>query len=268
MINPLQYIHSAYNAWSFYWRNCLHWQRSGYVDPVESKEDLFNYLETNKRTVVEQREAELIEQYHLQAFRTQSSRMIYQENLYLLDLLDTLWTQLKLPVIQNPTLCDIGCKNWFYVFAMYYFFRQYGGNPQLTGIELDGYRVYRDLYSRCDYAEAYIRNLEGCQFIVGDALEHQGNYDVVTLFFPFIIPEPLLQWGLPLNYLQPERIIQKAWKLVRSGGILLIQNQGEEEPQVQQALLNAQSIIPTHVRIWQSDFFPYPLPRTVWVCQK
>lgn len=263
-----QYLRSTYNAWSLYWRNRLRWQRSGYTDPPESKEALFAHLTTTQIQALEKREAELVEQYQLQDFRQQSSRMIYLENLYLLDMLDTLWQQRHLPIPPNPSLCDIGCKNWFYVFALYHFFRKHGGNPLLTGIELDGYRVYQDFYSRRDYAEAYIRHLDGCQFIVGDALEHQGNYDVVILFFPFIIPTPLLQWGLPLKHLQPEGIIQKTWELVRPGGILLIQNQGDEEPLVQQTLLNAQGIIPTHVQTWQSDFFPYPVPRTVWVCHK
>jgi hypothetical protein len=192
------------NAFFFNLRNKIRWSRSNLVLPQESKDNLYPLLSQEDRKVAETRATELNGRYVLQGLAGASTKQVFCKNLYMLDLLETTWKEAQLPIKSAPKVFDIGCLDWHYVSSLYQFFYHHGQtDPWLTGIELDAYRVYEDFHSRYDYAMAYTKDIPHCQYLVGDALMHKGQYDIVLLLFPFIISKPLLAWGLPLSYLKP-----------------------------------------------------------------
>src|SRR5690606_6001569 len=95
----------------------------------------------------------------------------------------------------------------------------------LTGVEVDGYGIYPDFHSRRDYAEAYAAQTGNPEvtFEIADFLELRNReYDVLTVFYPFVLRHHLLLWGLPLRYFKPEGFFPKAAALIRPGGWLLV----------------------------------------------
>lgn len=221
----------------------LQWQRRGYREIPESKEDLFGNLPAPLAKRAATLATELRARYQLASLYAAASRLNYLENLFLLDLFDQAWSEAALTLPAAPRILDVGAKNWYYVRAVYQFF-QYQGQREprsihLTGIELDAYRVYADWHSRYDYAVAYMQGLPDCRYLVGDFLDHREQYDVVLLLFPFLLERTLLQWGLPLTHFQPLKFLQHALDLLTPAGILCIVNQGEQEASAQLDLIQA-----------------------------
>jgi hypothetical protein len=119
----------------------------------------------------------------------------------------------------------------------------------LEGIELDAYRIYTDGYSRLDYATYYcqqvisletIKQPHRLSFVPGDVMKDcpTHHYDLVFCFLPFVFEEPLMDWGLPRHYFQPEAFLSRMVSLLNETGTLILVNQGEEEFEEQGRLLN------------------------------
>ncbi len=130
---------------------------------------------------------------------------------------------------------DIGSKNWAYVGGEYRFFRQFSPNLELDGVEIDAYRLYSNLYSRYETAKFYTKGLEGVNYYPDDLLNISGEYDYIVWLLPFVTPYPLKRWGLPKKYFMPEKLLKHAFGLLE--GEMFIVNQGEEEAEIQRALL-------------------------------
>ncbi len=214
------------NALAFALRNTLRWRRGAPQLRDESKHELFAYLPPDRRRRAEARATELCARYGLAALRARSTRADYRDNLALLDVLERATAGLGLP--QRPRVCDVGCKNWNYVFALARCFA-----PELlVGYEIDPYPVYRDLHSRADWAQAYIAQVQGpeVRYEPRDFLRAQaGEFDVVTLLFPFVTRHALLHWGLPLRCFRPQQLLARARAVLRPGGLLLSLHQTRAE---------------------------------------
>ena len=130
---------------------------------------------------------------------------------------------------------DIGSKNWAYVRGEYRFFRQFSPNLELDGVEIDAYRLYSNFYSRYEAAKFYIKGLEGVNYYPEDLLNIGGKYDYIVWLLPFVTPYPLKRWGLPERYFMPEKLLKHAYGLLERE--MFIVNQGEEESEIQRALL-------------------------------
>ncbi len=130
---------------------------------------------------------------------------------------------------------DIGSKNWAYVRGEYRFFRQFSPNLELDGVEIDAYRLYSNFYSRYEAAKFYIKGLEGANYYPDDLLNIGGKYDYIVWLLPFVTPYPLKRWGLPERYFMPEKLLKHAYGLLERE--MFIVNQGEEEAEIQRALL-------------------------------
>jgi hypothetical protein len=77
------------------------------------------------------------------------------DNYEYLDILDRGWFAGGLPRPAGGVLCDIGCANFWYAPAPQAFFR-----PQrLQGVEIEGYRRYRNGRTRIDYARGYLARI-------------------------------------------------------------------------------------------------------------
>lgn len=164
---------------------------------------------------------------------------LFRRNVLVLDWLDQFARQAGIFWQPGPWL-DIGSKNFDYAYAFRAVQEKGGsGHAPLTGIELDGYRVYRDWHSRYDYA-MYHAGRTRSTYIVGDALEEKLPVArIVTLLFPFVFAEPLLLWGLSPRAYRPQNLYERALTLTEPGGMLLITNQGEWEAEESRKLLQS-----------------------------
>lgn len=213
---------SARNAAGFRLRRALRWSLGPPRLRQEPKGRLFSYLEDPR--AADARERELRERYALEPLRECSRRIDYQENLYLLDLLEGALPGQRF--VPGTRALDVGSKNWSYVFALQRFLAARGAEPlELHGVEVDAHVVYWTLRSRKDLAQAYMAQTgnEALRFWSADVRElEQGEFDLVTWFYPFLTREALLGWGLPLSLLEPRGTLQAVVDRVRPGGHLLL----------------------------------------------
>jgi hypothetical protein len=221
-----------HNIIDFYIRNKLNFSRGKYIIENESKKDLFNEFELEKRKILIKKELLFREKYELNDFYKNSPLFLYQYNLLIIELLEK---YIEKNEEKSLEILDIGSKNWEYLFGEYYFFKNGNKEKELSiyGIELDAYRRYKNLYTRYDYAISFTEKLKKSKYIVGDFMEHNGSYDYILCFFPFIIPSPLIHWGLPLKFLRPMEMLKHAYSLLKEDGILLISNQYSKEYELQ-----------------------------------
>lgn len=231
----MQYIlDNIKNNIDFFLRNKFIFSRTNYNEKNEDKSNLFN--ENSQKNQFKY----LSNKYNLKILNEMSIQN-YLENLYSLSVLDKYFsTQNK----QNLNILDIGSKNWSYAPSEYIFFNNFCSDIQLNGIELDAYRVCRNLYTRLEIAKYHIKNLKNTEYLVSDLLEHNQKYDYIIWYLPFITKYPLVKWGLPLKYFKPLEMLKHAYNLLNDNGELLIINQGEEEYNIQQNLnkqLNAKT---------------------------
>jgi len=242
----LAYTRAPGNAFSFWLRRTLRWSRGMPTLTDEPKADLFAYLDpepagtglfpaaSRVKENAEAREGELRERYQLDPLRTRSTAAVYRKNLYLLDILERAALGLDLPPCGKGPLkaLDVGAQDWHYVFALERWLAQgtavrgAGADRHviLRGVELDGYGIYPDLRSRCDYARAYGTQTgnPSVAYEVADFLKVAGaDLDVITWFYPFVARHHLLLWGLPLRHFAPARLIEKAARMLRPGGWLV-----------------------------------------------
>lgn len=233
--------------------------RKNYREKNKSKSNLF----ANEEII--SRENELLEKYDLSYLKNNSTKINYLQNLYTMDLLDNF---LIVDFKENMSVLDIGCKNWFYAKGEYSFFKKYCSNLKLDGIELDVNRLYNNLYSREEVAKFYIKDLENTNFIAGDFLKHEGKYDYMVWILPFVFEEPLIKWGLPKSYFQPEKMLLHAYDLLNEGGKIFIINQGEEEYRAQKELCNKLNLKYESVELIYSKFLNYKYFRYLTLVSK
>lgn len=234
----------------------------------EKKSDLFN----SQKDVKE--EKRLLSKYHLEHLQENSSIVHYKENLYILKLLEDILTDINVDTKKDPLeILDIGSKNFSYAPAIHHYFKHFNATQiqvKLDGIEIDPYRVLADLHSRHDYAQYYIRNLPQTEYIAGNLLDHtKNNYDIITWFLPFIIEEPLINWGLPIKYFRPKEMLKHAYKILRHRGIILLVNQGETEKEAQIKLIKELNL--PYVEFEESytnSFSPYKIKRYITIITK
>ena len=105
-----------------------------------------------------------------------------------LDLLDQAWAATGRLLGHGGHVTDVGCANCWYARTLHGFFR----SAKLTGVELEGFRLYPTGQSRYDAASGYIAAFPGSTFVVGDYGERDEQADVITAWFPFVTPAPVL----------------------------------------------------------------------------
>lgn len=238
---PLLFALAPINAAAFALRKRLAWSRGPVLHLDENKEGLFADSQDLAR-----RERELRTRYHLGRLRAASSVRIYRENLYVLDLLDAV----SLDVKPDASLraIDVGSQDFRYAFALARWLGRHAEDVSLTGIELEGHRVYDDLHSRKEHAEAYASEVDGAavDYRVGDFLGYDAapaSLDVVFFFFPFVLEYALVRWGLPRRFFSPRRMFDRAYSLLRPGGTVVIMNHTEAERVRQVELLRESGFV-------------------------
>ena len=101
-----------------------------------------------------------------------------------LDILDRGWSESGMFRPLGGELCDVGCASFWYAAALQAFF----GPERMTGVEVEGHRLFRDGRSRTDYASGYLLRLPNARFVVADYTAYREPADLITSWFPFLTP--------------------------------------------------------------------------------
>ena len=240
------------NAFAFWIRKTLKWSRGTPKLFNEDKSDLFDYLKNPALNTTTQKKANRLKnQFHLESLFNLSTKALYRKNLYLLETLENALRDLDLTsngqrsesqlfssASKSIKALDIGSQDWHYVFGLERWLRYHGTETDaareihLTGVELDGHGIYSDFHSRKDYALAYACQSENknTRYLVENFLNHQGtDYNVITLFYPFVTRYHLLLWGLPIHLFSPDRLISKAATITKKNGVFVVYCHTEKE---------------------------------------
>lgn len=161
-------------------------------------------------------------------FESRYGRHTSLANYAYLDLLDQAWAAAGRPVPTGGLVTDVGCANFWYARTLHRFFRP----AKLTGVDVEGYRLYPTGYSRYDAAAGYVADLPQTSFVTVDYCEMDEQVDVITAWFPFVTPTPVLAWRLPLTVFSPERLFARIARNLAAGGTFFMVNQGTDEADV------------------------------------
>ena len=180
-----------------------------------------------------------------------------------LDILDRAWPGGAAPPAAE-LLCDVGCASFWYAAALDAFFRP----KAMVGVEVEGYRLFRDGRARCDHAAGYLARRPHARFVVADYRGYEQPADLITAWFPFLTPTAILAWRLPLAFLEPEALLRRVRRNLTPGGRFVMINHGLEEGRrahqlciaadlapewqsVRPSSLNARRVVPPVVSCWR-----------------
>ncbi|MEP6886216.1 MAG: class I SAM-dependent methyltransferase [Gammaproteobacteria bacterium] len=185
-----------------------------------------------------ERIAALRDRYQVQ-FELGMSAATSRNNYEYLDLLDSGWSSLGMGRPEGGVLCDIGCASFWYAATLQAFFR-----PRcLRGVEVEGYRLFRDGRTRIDYAAGYVAPLPNAEFVVADYTRYSEPADLITAWFPFVTPAAILAWRLPLSLLAPQKLFHRIRHNLRPGGMFLMVNHGAAEAALAAGLCAAAGLV-------------------------
>ena len=145
-----------------------------------------------------------------------------------LDLLDRARQVLNWTGRGKPHVCDVGSANFAYSAALHAFFQP----AQLVGVEVDGHRLYCNGRSRIDYARGYIHDLPHTEYVATDYRHYIRPADIITAWYPFVTPQPLLAWRLPLSLFNPGALFAQVANNLIIGGRFIMINQNPDEAEV------------------------------------
>ncbi|MBX3235290.1 MAG: hypothetical protein KF814_03980 [Nitrospiraceae bacterium] len=208
---------SAYHGFWFHLSERIRWTRRPYREQPAGRL-------TGLEPWQARRIAVLASRYGV-AFEALYSERIAIANYHYLDILDRSWTETRLSPPKQASVTDVGCANFWYARTLWAFLHP----ARLVGVDLEGYRLYPSGYSRYDAAAGYLTDLPDTTFCVEDYCRVEEQSDLITAWFPFVTPAPVLAWRLPLSVLQPERLISRIAGNLSPGGLFYMVNQGDKE---------------------------------------
>jgi hypothetical protein len=145
-----------------------------------------------------------------------------------LDLLDRARQALRWTVSGKQHVCDLGSANFAYASALRVFFQP----AQLVGVEVDGHRLYCNGRSRIDYARGHIQDLPHTEYVTADYRHYIRPADIITAWYPFVTPKPLLAWRLPLSLFDPGALFAQVANNLIIGGLFIMINHSPDEAEV------------------------------------
>ncbi|MDR4495726.1 MAG: hypothetical protein AB7P17_01485 [Nitrospirales bacterium] len=179
-----------------------------------------------------------------------------------LDLLDRAKHALKWAVPTGQHVCDLGSANFAYAAALSTFFQPI----RLVGVEVDGYRLYCNGRSRLDYARGHIQDLPRTDYVVADYRQFNQSAHFISAWFPFVTPQPLLAWRLPLSLFDPNAILARVANNLIVGGTFAMINHSLAEARVAHHLVEATGLVCQGCYIHEHPLRPRPQPAvlTLW----
>jgi hypothetical protein len=223
---------------------------------------------------VSRRESLFRQKYGLDHFFHKSRAATYKINLYFLDLLECfLCDQMDRFADRSIKVLDAGSDDWHYVSSLWSFLNYWSGRSglsfQLKGIELDPYKMCKDLHTRLDYAEAHSRHLRNTQYQQGDVFDLDEKFEIAFAFLPFVTQKEAFGWKLPLRFYDPVKFFGRLYDCLEPGGLLLIVNVNEYESRIMQDILGRIEVKPVvPARRFTSPFFSYRTDRYVTLIEK
>lgn len=179
-----------------------------------------------------------------------------------LDLLDRARRELTWTVPTKQHTCDLGSAHFAYAAALHTFFRP----KTLTGVEVDGHRLYCNGRSRIDYARGHIQDLSNTEYVTADYRQYTKPADIITGWYPFVTPKPLLAWRLPLSLFDPAAVFAQIAKNLRIGGLFIMINHSTTEAKIARSLLEGVGLVCTNQYVHEIPLrprTPYPV-LTLW----
>jgi len=158
-------------------------------------------------------------------FEHQYSAVTAIKNYKYLDILDQAWTFWGKPRPVGGLMHDVGSSNFWYARALHAFFFP----ASLTGVEMEGYRIYSNGYSRWDYAQGYVADLPRTSFKVTDYSQYADPAETIIAWSPFVSVAPVLAWRMPLRVLSPRALFMRIAENLQPSGLFVMINQGLEE---------------------------------------
>jgi hypothetical protein len=201
-------------------------------------------------TAAAERARQLRERHPMQGWESWLDDRQWQENLYVLDLLER-----HLPDAKGPGL-EVGAKNGSLLPALH---AAVPGPWDL--VELDAHRRYLDLSTRRAHGERVAAGFAGCRYLSCSVTEVQGHFGTIVWVLPFLFEEPLQAWGLPRRWFAPEALFAHVVAQVAPGGTLFVVNQGEDERDRQRALFSERGLTPVELGLLESPLSPFRRPR-------
>lgn len=245
---PPPLLQAILNPATFALRQALRFRREGYI---EGPLDLEKVSARLRDQLSSPRVRALSEHYGMDAFRDRLGHAAYTKSLFACDVLDRVNAALPLWAVPSTrvSVLDVGTKNFESAPGLWCAARKLSGLApealRLSGAEIDAYVIYRSLHSRADAAEYYAGLLPGpARYVPGDVCDLNECFDLVTCFFPFLTPSPLLWWGLPGHLLRPQAVFDHVCQRVVPGGTLVVMNHSEEEAEIQQDLFRGAGLSP------------------------
>ena len=220
------------NTLDFQLRKWVRWRRNGLIFENQIKDDLFDFHSGVKKQQAEQTAERLLNQYHLELFSACSTRINFRENLFYLSMLENAFDIAGINLLATLNVADSGPSHWFYLQALYAGLTWYGINTprqvNLTGYEVDPYRVFSSFYSCWDYARAHLRDLQVTyQKEAFKTVPH--HFDLICMFFPFVFVKDHLAWGLPKGQFDPLNLRESVRESLAPKGVVWVVNQGLDE---------------------------------------
>ncbi|MHC1781565.1 MAG: hypothetical protein AB9891_02175 [Anaerolineaceae bacterium] len=214
LIQAVRWLADLRNRVDFSLRQRIRWRRPGFRFENQPKEGMFLSLPEPERRESEAGAAALIQAYHLDTFRENSTIENFLENLFYLDLLETALDASGKGLPGEIEAADIGSSSWFYVQALSALLRWWNCPSErkvnLSGYETDPYRLYADFHSRFDHACAHLRGIEGAAYLPQPFFRQPDRFNLITMLFPFVFIDDALRWGLPAGLFQPEALLADA----------------------------------------------------------
>jgi hypothetical protein len=212
-----QRIRSSYHAFWYWLGEGLEWSRGLYRErPVGQLTHLSGSQQA--RIALLRRQFDVRFEQHCAALTTLKS---YDY----LDILDQAWAAWGQPRPVGGVVHDVGASNFWYARALHAFFLP----SALTGVEVEGHRIYYNGYSRHDYAQGYVHNLPQTEFVIADYAQYAQPADTIVAWYPFVTPAPVLAWRMPLAFLAPQALFARIAMNLNPSGVFMMVNQGREE---------------------------------------
>ncbi len=179
-----------------------------------------------------------------------------------LDLLDRAQQALKWPIPDSQKICDVGSANFAYADALQTFFKP----SALVGTEVDGHRLYCNGRSRIDYAQGHVQDLPHTSYVVTDYRQYNSPAEIITAWYPFVTPKPLLAWRLPLSLFDPSTLFAKIANNLVIGGTFVMINHSPTEAIVAHRIAESVGLVSRGYYIHSNPLRPRPQPAvlTLW----
>jgi hypothetical protein len=180
-----------------------------------------------------------------------ADRRLQKECKAFLELFDWQTILKSLEPSSNLTVADIGARNFVFAPILDAHFTDLGYTPTIHGIEIDAYRRLINFHTRADYGHYYARSIRSGQYHPIDFLAWNQPLDIGLLLNPFVTREALLAWGLPLSALQPEKIFNHAYSLLKpQNGVLVLSNIDEHEIDISYQIAKEAGFIIGEAKSW------------------